>query len=90
MSAVYDRERADASAGRPVYRIAFVNTHPIRYFAPLYACLTKHCGLRATGLYLSGSPLKDGFDPSFCRAVTWDVGLPDGCGARFVVGEKAA
>ena len=91
MSAVHDGERADASAGgRPVYRIAFVNTHPIRCFAPLHACPTKHRGPRATGLYLSDFSLKDRFDPGFRRAVTRDADLPDGCGARCMAGEKAA
>ena len=90
MSAVYDRERAGASAGRPVYRIAFVNTHPIQYFAPLYAYLTRYCGLRATALYLSDFSLKGGFDSGFAARVTWDVDLLDGYEARFMGGEKAS
>ena len=90
MSAVYDREHADASIDLPVYRIAFVNTHPIQYFAPLYAYLTKHCGLHTTGLYLSDFSLKDGFDPGFRRTVTWDVDLLDGYEAKFMGGEKAS
>ena len=72
------------------YRIAFVNTHPIQYFAPLYAYLTRHCGLHTTGLYLSDFSLKGGRDPGFGRAVTWDVDLLDGYEARFIGGEKAS
>ncbi|MEM9250436.1 MAG: glycosyltransferase family 4 protein [Pseudomonadota bacterium] len=74
----------------PVYRIAFVNTHPIQYFAPLYAYLSAQCGLQTTALYLSDFSLKGGADPGFRRAVTWDVDLLQGYDARFVGGSKAA
>lgn len=90
MSKALNKETIDLPADWPVYRIAFVNTHPIQYFAPLYAYLTKHCGLHATALYLSDFSLKDGFDSGFCRAVTWDVDLLDGYEARFMGGEKAS
>ena len=66
------------------YRIAFVNTHPIQYFAPLYAHLTDRCGLETTALYLSDFSLKGGADPGFRRAVTWDVDLLAGYEARFM------
>jgi glycosyltransferase involved in cell wall biosynthesis len=75
---------------RPIYRIAFVNTHPIQYFAPLYAYLTRHCRLETTALYLSDFSLKGGADPGFRRAVTWDVDLLDGYEAKFMGGEKAS
>lgn len=75
---------------RPIYRIAFVNTHPIQYFAPLYAYLTRHCGLETTALYLSDFSLTGGADPGFRRAVTWNVDLLDGYEARFMGGEKAS
>ncbi|ESW60347.1 MAG: glycosyl transferase family 1 [Rhodobacter sp. CACIA14H1] len=74
----------------PTYRIAFVNTHPIQYFAPLYAYLTRYCGLYTTALYLSDFSLKGGQDPGFGRAVTWDVDLLDGYEAKFMGGEKAS
>lgn len=90
MSEALDKETIGLPADLPVYRIAFVNTHPIQYFAPFYAYLTKHCGLRATALYLSDFSLKDGFDPGFCRALTWDVDLLDGYEARFMGGKKAS
>ena len=90
MSKALDKETIGLPADLPVYRIAFVNTHPIQYFAPFYAYLTKHCGLRATALYLSDFSLKDGFDPGFGRALTWDVDLLDGYEARFMGGKKAS
>ena len=72
------------------YRIAFVNTHPIQYFTPLYAYLTRHCGLETTALYLSDFSLRGGDDRGFGRAVTWDVDLLDGYEAKFMGGEKAS
>ncbi|ROT99091.1 glycosyltransferase family 4 protein [Histidinibacterium lentulum] len=77
-------------AARPTYRVAFVNTHPIQYFAPLYAYMTRSCGIETTGLYLSDFSLKGGRDPGFGRAVTWDVDLLDGYEARFMGGDKAS
>jgi len=74
----------------PNYRIAFVNTHPIQYFAPLYAYLTRHCGLETTGLYLSDFSLTGGADPGFRRDVVWDVDLLDGYEAKFMGGKKAS
>ena len=37
MSAVYDRERADASIDLPVYRVAFMDTHPNLSFSGFLA-----------------------------------------------------
>lgn len=74
----------------PTYRVAFVNTHPIQYFAPLYAYLTRNCGLETTGLYLSDFSLKGGADPGFRRNVKWDVDLLAGYNAKFMGGDKAS
>ena len=90
MSKSLNKGKIDLPVDKPIYRIAFVNTHPIQYFAPLYAYLTRYCGLRVTALYLSDFSLKGGFDPGFCRAVSWDVDLLDGYEARFMGGEKAS
>jgi glycosyltransferase involved in cell wall biosynthesis len=79
-----------SQACHPTYRVAFVNTHPIQYFAPLYAYLTKHCGIQTTGLYLSDFSLRGGQDPGFRQAVTWDVDLLAGYEAKFLGGQKAS
>ncbi|MFT5511183.1 MAG: hypothetical protein ACI89J_004284 [Hyphomicrobiaceae bacterium] len=44
----------------PRYRVAFVNTHPIQYFAPLYAYMTHHGGIDVTALYLSDFSIRGG------------------------------
>jgi glycosyltransferase involved in cell wall biosynthesis len=84
------RSNLQVQGGPPNYRVAFVNTHPIQYFAPLYAYLTRNCRLETTALYLSDFSLKGGRDPGFGRAVTWDVDLLDGYEARFMGGDKAS
>jgi glycosyltransferase involved in cell wall biosynthesis len=66
-----------------VYRVAFVNTHPIQYFAPLYAYLTKH-GLEVTALYLSDFSIRGGHDPGFGQAVKWDIDLLAGYTPYFL------
>lgn len=66
------------------YRIAFVNTHPIQYFAPLYAYMTRNCGLETTALYLSDFSLRGEKDQGFRRTVKWDIDLLSGYEARFL------
>ncbi|MEM9855051.1 MAG: glycosyltransferase family 1 protein, partial [Pseudomonadota bacterium] len=90
MSTASTQTQTGQAAHKPTYRVAFLNSHPIQYFAPLYAYLTRNCGLETTGLYLSDFSLKGGADPGFRRAVTWDVDLLEGYEAKFLGGEKAS
>ncbi len=68
---------------KPIH-IAVVNSHPIQYFAPLYAYLNRGPSLRVTALYCSDFSLRGGMDPGFQRPVTWDIDLLDGYPALFV------
>ncbi len=68
----------------PPLRIAFVNTHPIQYFAPLYAYLTRTGRFDVTALYLSDFSIRGGLDKGFGRAVTWDVDLLAGYTPTFM------
>jgi hypothetical protein len=43
-------------------RIAFVNTHPIQYFAPLYAFLNRTGDFAITALYRSDFSVRDSLD----------------------------
>lgn len=70
-------------ASRPI-RIAVVNTHPIQYFAPLYAALNRADDLEITALYLSDFSLRGAHDRDFGKAVTWDVDLLAGYESRFI------
>jgi glycosyltransferase involved in cell wall biosynthesis len=68
------------------FRIAFVNTHPIQYFAPLYAYLNQTREFAVTALYLSDFSVRGSFDRAFGQAVKWDVDLLSGYDARFIKG----
>jgi len=71
------------------FRLAVVNSHPIQYFAPLYAYLNRDAALDVTALYCSDFSLRGGLDPGFGRAVAWDVDLLDGYRPVFL-GKAAA
>jgi len=74
-----------ANAMRKI-RVGFLNTHPIQYFAPLYAYLNQAEDLAVTALYLSDYSLRGAQDRAFGRVVKWDVDLLSGYEARFVSG----
>jgi glycosyltransferase involved in cell wall biosynthesis len=67
-----------------VVRIAVLNSHPIQYFAPLYAYLNVHPDLEVTALYLSDASIRGGKDPEFDRELKWDIDLLAGYKAIFV------
>src|SRR5215470_5371340 len=67
-------------------RIAFVNTHPIQYFAPLYAYLNRTGAFAVTALYLSDFSVCGSLDRAFGQAVKWDINLLAGYDARFIKG----
>jgi glycosyltransferase involved in cell wall biosynthesis len=70
-------------------RIAVLNSHPIQYFAPLYAFLNKDECLDITALYCSNISLRGGVDPGFKQVVTWDVDLLSGFRSVFVGNEQS-
>ena len=78
-----------AGAGEPVgdpkpFRVAVVNSHPIQYFAPLYAFLNRDPSLEVTALYCSDLSLRGGMDPGFGQSVKWDVDLLGGYRSVFL------
>ncbi len=76
-------ELDDPAAERNVFRVAFVNTHPIQYFAPMYEYLTRS-GLEVTALYLSDFSIRGGHDRGFDRAIKWDIDLLAGYKYQFM------
>lgn len=70
------------------FHMAVVNSHPIQYFAPLYAFLNRDPVLAVTALYCSDFGLRGAIDPGFKQAVTWDVDLLTGYRSVFL-GENA-
>ena len=69
-------------------RVAFLNTHPIQYFAPMYKELNRADDLSVTALYLSDFSVRGGRDRAFDREVKWDLDLLEGYEARFVAGAE--
>jgi glycosyltransferase involved in cell wall biosynthesis len=67
-------------------RIAFLNTHPIQYFAPLYAYLNQEDDLAVTAIYLSDYSIRGATDRAFGNEVKWDIDLLSGYETRFVAG----
>lgn len=67
-------------------RIAFINTHPIQYFAPLYAYLNQTGKFAVTALYLSDYSVRGSPDRAFGQVVKWDVDLLAGYDVQFVEG----
>ena len=73
---------------RPAFRLAVVNSHPIQYFAPLYAYLNRDPDLDVTALYCTDVSLRGATDQGFGRSITWDVDLLTGYRSVFL-GERA-
>ena len=69
-------------------RIAVLNSHPIQYFAPLYAYLNAAPDLDITALYLSDISIRGGKDFDFGLDVKWDLDLLAGYRSVFL-GEAA-
>src|SRR5215472_8425366 len=67
-------------------RVGFVNTHPIQYFAPLYAYLNATEDLSVVAVYLSDYSIRGAPDRSFGQVVKWDVDLCSGYEVRLVAG----
>ena len=61
-----------------------LNSHPIQYFAPLYAYLNAAPDLEVTALYLSDVSIRGGKDVEFGQEVKWDVDLLAGYRSVFV------
>jgi glycosyltransferase involved in cell wall biosynthesis len=68
------------------FRIAFLNTHPIQYFAPLYAYLNRTAEFAVTALYLSDFSIRGSLDRAFGQPLKWDIDLLSGYEIRFVKG----
>src|SRR5690242_9189476 len=69
-------------------RIAFINTHPIQYFTPLYKYLNEMEDLSVTALFLSDFSVRGADDQGFGQIVKWDLDLLAGYDARFIRGAE--
>ena len=69
-------------------KLAVVNSHPIQYFAPLYAYLQASGQFEVSALYASDFSLRGARDPGVGQTVTWDIDLLRGYDAVFL-GERS-
>jgi glycosyltransferase involved in cell wall biosynthesis len=65
-------------------RLAIVNSHPIQYYAPLYAYLHASGQFDVSALYCSDFSLRGARDPGFGQEVAWDIDLLSGYNAVFL------
>lgn len=65
-------------------RVAVLNSHPIQYFAPLYAYLNRTESLQLTALYLSDFSVRGSKDRGFGVNVKWDIDLLTGYPYQFI------
>ena len=86
--AEFDMKASDRPERHNVPRIAFVQTHPVQYVAPLYRFLNASGKWEITAIYLSDFSLRGGADRGFGRDVRWDIDLVEGYDARFVRGAE--
>jgi glycosyltransferase involved in cell wall biosynthesis len=87
MTSNFDRlslKRDKAKKSNGPWRVAFLNTHPIQYFAPMYAHLTSSGEFDVTALYLSDVSIRGGVDRGFQKEIVWDVDLLSGYTPRFM------
>lgn len=71
-----------------VPRIAFVNTHPIQYFAPMYRYFAASGEVDVSAVYFSDYSLRGSHDAGFGQEVRWDVDLLSGYRPIFVPGAQ--
>jgi glycosyltransferase involved in cell wall biosynthesis len=65
-------------------RIAFVNTHPVPYYAPLHRALAARPGWRVRVFFTWHDGAHAMPDAGFHRPVAWDVALTDGYESELV------
>jgi glycosyltransferase involved in cell wall biosynthesis len=63
-------------------KIIFINSHPIQYFAPLYAYCNRE-GVKVEAWYCSDESIRGHRDVQFGKAVKWDIPLLEGYPYRF-------
>lgn len=59
-------------------KLAFVCTHPIQYFVPLFRALANEPKLHLRVFYCSDYGVNESYDRAFCQTFRWDIGLTEG------------
>jgi glycosyltransferase involved in cell wall biosynthesis len=59
--------------------LAVIQTHPIQYYAPIYAMLQKQFGIEVWGIFASDFSVRGGYrDKDFDRTIRWTVDMESG------------
>ena len=65
-------------------KLAIIATHPVQYYAPLFALLAKEPGVELKVFYTWSQKQVDGYDPDFKINIAWDIPLLEGYDHTFV------
>lgn len=66
-------------------KIAIISTHPIQYYAPLFAMLSEMEDFSVRTFYTWGKDsVLPNYDPDFCKIIEWDIPLLQGYQFQFV------
>lgn len=66
------------------YKIAFLLSHPIQYYVPLFKKIAAHPGLEIMVYFCSPHGLEETFDSAFGLSYKWDIPLLDGYPSAFL------
>jgi len=69
---------AGSEAGDRKSRLVILQTHPIQYYAPVYAALAKRNEVDVHVVYLTDAGATPHLDEQFGRSIGWDVPLLEG------------
>lgn len=66
-------------------KIAIISSHPIQYYAPLFALMAKQSDIELMVFYTWGlKSLGAKYDPDFGKTIEWDIPLLEGYSYKFV------
>jgi glycosyltransferase involved in cell wall biosynthesis len=66
------------------YKIAFLLSHPIQYFSPLFRELAEHSHIDLTVYYCSDESIRGMKDVGFGKEIKWDIPLLDDYKYKFL------
>ncbi len=78
------RATRESDATNRRFRLAIVVSHPIQYYAPWFAHLSRYSGGEIRVFYLWDFGVAEQSDPTFQRPIKWDISLLDGYAHEFV------
>lgn len=67
-----------------IYKVAFLVSHPVQYFSPLFKEMAKHPQIDLTVYYCSDEIMKGVRDVGFGVEVKWDIPLFEGYRYKFL------